>query len=899
MSRYVSGYWGKAGDGQSWHPVAYHSLDVAACLAELFRRRPHLVSLMARMLKVPADEVIPLAVWLVALHDIGKYSPRFQAKRPDIAAAITGQAVTGQTGYAHADGSMAVWESYGREFLAAIRQGVTPIVAGSMTTLFRAVAGHHGRPVQPSSMAAGQLNQVRADIFAFVEEVTRIIGPHLPDIEPEAARKASWLLSGITVVADWIGSNSEWFAYASESGTLGKSLEEYWSDVAVPRARSALEKAGLTGAPRRDQVALIRDLFASITNPTPLQAALTDLDLSGGPGLCLVEDLTGSGKTEAALLLARRMVGHGLADGVYVALPTSATSNGMYARLAVGRDGQEPVYRKFFEPVPEPSLVLAHSMRTLNTTFNDSVLWSGANPAEAYAGEEETASATCSAWIADMSRKSLLADVGVGTIDQALLAVLPNKYQSIRLAGLAGKVIILDEVHCYDSYMIAEISGLLRFLAMLRCPVVALSATLPVTLRQKFLDAYREGAGWAGSAPIQCHDYPLVTWLGERPSASDAMIFEQPVGFREGSGSAYPVLIKADPEAVMAHLVRAAESGCACWIRNTVDDVREAVAWLTARAPHLEVMLFHSRYCAGDRQVIEDKVLELFGKDSVPDMRTGRILVATQVVEQSLDLDFDAMVSDLAPIDSLIQRAGRLHRHDRGTRSSEKILLIHSPEPTASVGPGWYSDFFPKAAFVYPLHTELWLTAHILCHLGCLDLRKDSRLLIESVYGEKAGNDAPATLIDRDAPYRSSDAMAGTMGAQAMLNHLSGYDRTAGLWDLDIRTPTRLAEPDVPVRLAVMTSDGIKPWSTEGQGHQQWIHSTLNLPGRWIDEVEISSPQHVGIDCVRKKWPKFERDIPIVVAKTRGAIEITGNREGRPVVIDYSASLGAERRTKT
>lgn len=876
-------FWAKAAKDGSWHPVAYHSLDVAACMLEILRRKPGMARLLADILGVSVDDAVCLCVWMASLHDIGKFSARFQAKRPDIVLDITGESIDGQSGYAHADGSMAVWSRYGKEWLKFIDSDVDDSTLESTTILFSAVAGHHGAPVNDLSFASAQLSEVDADLQRFAFDCMEIMKPVIPRIKTGRARQASWLLAGVVVIADWIGSNKEWFPYDSKP----LCMADYWR-ITHGRARKAVLAAGMGSIPHRHEIDL-RALFPTIERPTPLQDALSKLNISRGPGLCIVEDLTGSGKTEAALLLAQRMIATGQADGLYVALPTAATSNGMYARIATSTDKDPAVYRKLFAADPCPSLVLAHNARILNDSYNSTIMYNGRDQAERYAGEEETGSAACSGWVADMARKALLADVGVGTIDQALLAVLPNKYQSIRLVGLARKVVILDEIHCYDEYMTQEICGLLRFLGMLRCPVIALSATLPQKIRQQLLDAYRNGAGWKDKASVKNNAYPLITCMQE------CGVNEIETGFRDGSGDAYPVRLESNQETVLTHLIAAAENGCACWIRNTVDDAREAVETLQAQAPHLNIMLFHSRYCASDRHAIETEVLRLFGKDSTQEDRHGRILVATQVVEQSLDLDFDAMVTDLCPIDVIIQRGGRLYRHERGQRCTEKLLMVHSHVPAENANATWFSAFLKGSSFVYRVHAQLWLTAKTLLDAGVIALNKtgEARRLIDSVYGDPVN--PPATLVDRDAAYLVRLIEEGVKGRQSVLNLRTGYDKTAGQWDADIRTPTRLGDPERPVRLAIMAENGIIAWSNEGTDYQQWIRSTLNLPHRWMDEVDQPSQHHEEINRIRSKWPKHERDIPIIVAVRDNAADIVGTKKYEPVVVRYTNLFGAER----
>lgn len=890
--KYISRYWAKTGDDGSWHPVAYHNLDTAAAMAALLRHRPGLLSLLASMLKIDTDSAAKLAVWMMAMHDIGKCSELFQHKATPFVHTITGQKVEQQSGYFHADGSMAFWDAHKAALTKMPNGGPCSGTLKALTVLFRSIAGHHGAPVKSIGYSSAKLITPKSDMLAFVADWTKIIAPTIAVIKESDAKNASWLLAGLAVVADWIGSNPRWFPYSVRcSCEVEKPLPDlatYWTD-AEQKANRAIIEAGMAAVPLRKELTL-SDLFPKITCPTPLQKALSDLDISAGAGLCIVEDLTGSGKTEGALILAQRMIATGQADGVYIALPTGATSNGMYGRINLNERNKPGLHLKYFAVGPEPSLVLAHSDRRLNDAYADSVLWSQDDVQKRYSGEDEVVSSACSAWIADAARKALLADFGVGTIDQAILGVLPNKFQSLRIAGLARKVVILDEIHCYDTYMTEEICGLLRFLGMLQCPVIALSATVPKSLRQKLLDAYRDGAGWtSGSGVIQKVDYPLITWM-----TKDKPISEIPTGFRDGIGMSYPVRLVSDESVVIDHLINAAESGCSCWIRNTVGDAARAADIIRAKAPHLNVLLFHSRYCKGDRAVIEKEVVRRFGEESSDHDRRGWIVIATQVIEQSLDIDFDAMVTDLAPIESIIQRGGRLQRHRRRYRRHKKILLVYGPQPVAAVSGSWFSSVFPGGGVVYPVHAPLWLTAHILADAGQLSLKTDARRLLEFVYADSSC--APDQITARDGKHLARLEKHGVMGQQAVLNCRVGYDRTAGEWDDDVRTPTRLGDSEISVRLAVRTSNGyIVPWSTDGKYHQKWIKSTLTIPYRWMSEAEQSGEYADRISEIKRRWPKHERGIPLIVAYDRNAVTIHGIRDGSPVAVRYTPILGAEK----
>ena len=237
----------------------------------------------------------------------------------------------------------------------------------------------------------------------------------------------------------------------------------------------------------------IESLFPFIKQPTPLQHYALTEPLTDQPQLFILEDVTGAGKTEAALVLAHRLMMQGLAEGLYIALPTMATANAMYKRLG-------DVYRKFYQASNNPSLILAHGARELSKDFQDSVILATQQTPDSdylHGGKEEdqelSATAYCNAWLADSRKKALLADVGVGTLDQALLAVLPSRHQSLRLLGLARNVLLVDEVHAYDSYMQKLLDALLEAHARQGGSVILLSATLPQTMREKLVKAFHKG----------------------------------------------------------------------------------------------------------------------------------------------------------------------------------------------------------------------------------------------------------------------------------------------------------------------------------------------------------------------------------------------------------------------
>jgi CRISPR-associated endonuclease/helicase Cas3 len=587
--------------------------------------------------------------------------------------------------------------------------------------------GHHGKPVPSADIAENRFSprelfgqRCLAATACFIANMRELFAPQ-PLPKPERPvlplRASSWSLAGLTILADWIGSRQSWFPYTAPD----RDPLAYLVEVARPRAAVALRQAGI--APARPSTATgYRALTEQTHQPTPTQSWAETAGLPDGSFVAFVEDVTGGGKTEAALILAHRLLADGRARGLYVALPTMATANAMYDRLAA-------CYHRLFADGATPSLALAHGSARLHEGFRAS--FEGvADPRRATEREEEAESdasgAACAAWLADDRRKAFLADVGVGTIDQALLAVLPAKYQSLRLLGLAERVLIVDEAHAYDAYMNRELERLLEFQAALGGSAIILSATLPRAVRQPLATAFAKGLGREPPV-LRADDYPLVSIV-----ATDRVL-EEAKEPRVDLRRTLHIERLPDEGAAHARIAEAARGGGAvAWVRNTVDDAFDAVARL--RAAGIAASLFHARFAMGDRLAIEREVAARFGREGGP-KRAG-VLVATQVIEQSLDLDFDLLVSDLAPIDLLLQRAGRLWRHPERPRPVPgPRLLVVSPDPAVEIAHDWYAAAFPRAAWVYRNHALLWVSALALFERERVRVPEDVRALVEAVYG--------------------------------------------------------------------------------------------------------------------------------------------------------------------
>lgn len=775
--------------GGSEHPAVYHMLDVAAVAEQL----------MARVGMAPA--LRDACVLLVALHDLGKVSEDFRKMlRGGPIAHFAHWKVTEAMLVAHDD-------------LLALHLG------GSLDLrrqFYAATAGHHGRPpdlaatdrhraMARAGQGAAAAREVIAAFCALWPEAS------LGDVTEGDAVRMSWWLPGLCSAADWIGSNVGWFG----ADGAAQGLDGYLSAARVKAAR-AVASAGLGGAAPANGA-----LFDFALRP--MQRACRDVDLPDGPMLAVIEDETGAGKTEAAFVLAQRMLLAGKGRGLFVALPTMATADAMFLRAA------DVVGRLFATP---PTVTLAHGRAGLSDAFRDIV-------GVAADGDD---GATCSEWLAESRRRALLADVGVGTIDQALLAVLPVKFQTLRHFALSSKILIVDEVHeLGEPYIGAELEALLQMHRAAGGSAILLTATLPLALRRRLLATY----GGQADSPA----YPALT------VAAGAAITDLP----QATGQRGPVAVNpvATVEAAIGVLVAAAGRGAACvWVRNAVDDAIAAVEALRARG--IEADLLHARFALSDRKRHEAAAMARFGKKGAG--RGGRVLVGTQVLESSLDLDFDVMVSDLAPMAALIQRAGRLWRHmdlrpaaDRPV--GQAVLNVVSPDPGQIADDAWLHGVLDRGAYVYPL-ADVWRTAAHLFAIGKIDAPAGLRGLIEAVHGEGLP-EVPAPIVQAALKAEGENRARRAHARHNIVEFGNGY-RMAGCGTDDAEYPTRLGEPTRVLVLARLQGGGLVPWSGVA-GAEGWSLSEVTVRCSRLAGLPLPDQSSAVIMAATKDWPDWKR----------------------------------------
>jgi CRISPR-associated endonuclease/helicase Cas3 len=716
-------FWAKLGSAtwpEEYHPVVCHLIDVGQVARRLWGDviRPKVRTWATARLGLANESAVGawLAFW-AATHDIGKLTPCFQSqgKTENLTMRLkrVGFDYPGVT-RPHGDISTKVLAevlmSPDRKW-PSVPQRVAQHVAV-------AVGGHHGLfPTDWDTISGPLGNECWATARReLLDQLARLFGvTDLPSPCPTPAdEKAVWMyVAGLTSVADWIGSNVNFFPPVGNPALVDGPFDvDAYFRAADHQTATALEQLGWLGRASDGHPVSFGDFLPKGRAPRPLQTAVAEI-VAGMtlPGLLIVEAPMGEGKTEAGWYASANWDRLG-GQGAYVALPTMATSNQMFDR--VGGFLQANAGKK--------NLMLQHGKAALNEQFEKLKY-----AARIYDDEMKPSAVVAEGWFAANKKHGLLAPYGVGTIDQALLAVLQTKHVFVRLFGLAGKCVILDEVHAYDAYMTTLMERLLRWLALLGCPVVLLSATLPRDKRMKLLRAY---AGDEVADPEQV-GYPRVTSVTVGGPAREKHV-------EADKDRARTVQLGWLEEDRLAAQLREslAKGGCAAVIRNTVGLAQETYLCLrdALATDGIVVELFHARFPFGRRREIENAVLQRFGKDGGPVERDKRVLVATQVVEQSLDLDFDLMVSDVAPVDLVLQRAGRLHRHprERPAGLTEPQLWLITPEFKDGL-PG-----FGMSGVVYSPHI-LFRTLLVLRHqqTGPRDqfhLPADIDLLVNQVY---------------------------------------------------------------------------------------------------------------------------------------------------------------------
>ncbi|WP_322963945.1 CRISPR-associated helicase Cas3' [Sphingomonas fuzhouensis] len=688
-------------------PLLDHCLDVGAALEGVLPVWLHSLEVAAGRPLTPQD--MARLIVLAALHDLGKANHGFQARIDPAVKQIVG----------HTGPVAALLRHAGFRQSIAGKALLEVITSWGAADLFAAVMAHHGRPLAEFHRSAGREKEdvwkrhighweairghdPKFDVVHLIEALRARwplawqVGPPLPDAPRFAA-----LFAGLVTLADWLGSDTRRFPVDGPHGMARDALRR-------TQAGAAAAARGFT--PLATPPATFETIFGNPPYAFQADAAAPDL----GP-VALIEAETGSGKTEAALWRWLEMRRRGEVDGLFFALPTRSAAVQLHARV------NDAVKTLWGADAPPAVLAVPGYLRAGDAHGQAlpgyAVRWDRGEPG----GAEDAR------WAAERANRFLAARVAVGTIDQALLSVLPVKHAFFRASVLARSLLVVDEVHASDAYMTGLLERLLDQHVAVGGRALLLSATLGAAARGRLLRTPPASLAEAEALP-----YPALSGTGRAPRAALSG------GARQKQVAIETAGLIADPDAVATRAVAAARDGAAVLVvRNSVAGAIAVAQAVATRAPDLAFRvedvptLHHGRFAATDRQRLDKAVETAFGKAR---HAGGCVLVGTQTLEQSLDIDADFLITDLAPMDVLLQRIGRLHRHgrkDRGAFAQARVLVLRPEDrdltPLLEPGRGGRHGL----GDVYPNVLHLEATLRLIEARPDIAIPRDNRLLVE------------------------------------------------------------------------------------------------------------------------------------------------------------------------
>ncbi len=758
--------------------VESHCTYVGAVARELLKRLP---SNMQK--QIPQESPA-----LIALHDVGKVAPGFQKKilsREELERRASGLSQMDISRFEtdHAAISEAAFLSYCKARLGYKK---------NRDAWGKVLGNHHGK--QQDILTGDTGGTYGGKPWAeerrkLLEQLLEVFGD-LPS-EPPTNEQVD-LLSGMTCISDWIGSDTTFFpaeGLATDTDVFSKAGE-------------ALDACGWV-FPKLKPHLSFEDVFGN----SPYRVQVEFADVATQPGLYVLEAPMGQGKTEAALYAAYQLMTKGYHHGLYFALPTRLTSNRIHERV-----------NQFLDKVVEDN----QDARLIHSTA-----W-----LRMQAGGEELRAGH--AWF-HPSKRSLLCPFGVGTIDQALMSVLRVKHYFMRAFGLAGKVVILDEVHSYDVYTGTLLDKLVQTLLKLGCTVMILSATLTHERRASF---------FANKSIAKENAYPLITFAHKHTEV-------KAVAPPEGQ-TVYTRMTSQDRRALAALAVERAQQGqCVLWINNTVDGAQESYRAVLAERAEGEgdVGLLHSRFPAYRREELEDEWMEKLGKNGT--RPNGCVLVATQVVEQSVDIDADFMITDLAPTDMMLQRAGRLWRHSERKRPCEYAeLYIVCPDLAEIKDAVVLNDALDKSAKVYAPYV-LWQSYRVWRKRKCVRLPHDIRGLLEATYVQPSETPQWVLPLYEELKIKREKLRSKALGSTAeAMPILEDDERVVTRYGTYEQVPALLikSRDSIGQKATLMLADGTQVVAETGVKNFRTavaLHKNLvNVPRYWIGSG-LKTPEYL------------------------------------------------------
>lgn len=853
-------FWAKSDACGAPHSLIGHLLDTAA-VAELLWARYLSARVRTELDRVSQGRGRDLLVLVAGWHDLGKATPAFQTKVPALMRDLVLRV-----------GSKMGFERWPHAAASAAIAHVALSDAGASGTewLLPLLAGHHGR-IGPNTVPP-PLRARRAhgneDWAAAQQELARKVadqaGVQLAGWALETPSRGMQLaMSGLVIMADWIASSDLFPGLGLGGMDMGQARQ---------RAEAAWGALGLDGGWRPSALLTSMDGFAQRFGwePRPLQSLAVEMALeSPPPGLMIIEAPMGEGKTEAALAASEILAAATGASGVTFAMPTQGTTDAMYVRV------KKWLYT--VDPMLSPSLLHGKSM--LNEAWREELerrtLSDLHGEPDEYGVREELSSPSDGTYAASFTmgrHRGLLEHFAVATVDQLLWAATRTKYVSLRHAGLANHLLIIDEVHSYDVHMGVFLDELLRWCARSGVPVILISATLPPRLKQQLLSAWREGVGLPPAEMSGPGGYPNVLI-----ASADGSVTERTCEvYRDPMSVAVELFDGAveDFQAIAAALhAEVRDGGCALAIFNTVKRAQSVYSEL--KATGVPALLIHGRLTAAERARRTQRALEMLG----PDGRRPEqfVVIATQIAEQSFDVDADVLFSDVAPMDLLVQRVGRLHRHlanamQRRERHRSARLVVTGLDMSAGI-PHWPSAFADKPDANPPSGTHSPKTVYrplpLLATASNVRLEPtwliptDVPMLVSTAYSEGwSGLEAWQGLAEAAKAHEDAEALARQANAATFRLDVDPTTDARILWNLHVggsadrddgRTPVvRDGDESVEVCLLRQDDSGLRTLGGRALGRH----------GERASRHDIA--REVLADSVRLRWlPDLEGLAPL------------------------------------
>lgn len=781
-------FWGKLSRGEpspAFHPLVDHCVDVAA----VFRQLCKLPAFSRRLsdnheTTLEQSHIDRLAV-LTLLHDIGKCNWGFQAKADPAATPVAGH-VNEAVSLLFDEEARGLWPE---EFTALLTE-MCSWFRDSEPDLFSmllASVSHHGKPLRRED-AEGDRNPVRwwrprgrVDPMKGLAELARAARKSFPEafhpaptlhVPPQVQQR----FAGMVMLADWIGSDTRHFPYREDADQDRLSF-------AASQAEHALCAIGLA-PPAQRSVRSFGDIFPG-RQPTPLQAWLASAPVEQqGVAVAIVESETGSGKTEAALARFFRLYEAGAVDSLYFALPTRVAARELYERVRRAVEGAFPEDCR-----PAPVLLAAPGYVRIDgqplLPEPEGRLWE----------DDATERRRERQWAASHPKRFLAAPVAVGTVDQALLSVLKVKHSLLRSVCLDRSLLVVDEVHASDPYMRELLQALVSQHTARGGHALLLSATLGDAAASAWLQVPPLPLAAAEQLP-----YPAVrTPNGVHPVASTGRSKTVDIEWIEGfdDSSILPLVVSAVQQGARVLVVCNTVARANALLRAVERDRRVPASSLFAVrgivCPH------HGRFARVHREVMDAEIGRRLGVGSPAG---PLVLVGTQTLEQSLDIDADLLITDLCPMDVLLQRMGRLHRHQRPARPADFTrprVMVRVPQGLdLSSALRTNGELRAPAGLgtVYPDGRVLQRTMDELRERGRVAIPRDNRALVERTTHPEALASLQGAWA-RHGYKVEGDAMAMRRAAET-----GSIDDNVGFGELAYGTPDE----------AVTTRLGVDTW---------------------------------------------------------------------------------------